>query len=121
MRYVFLRDLNRQYLSHDTDTDVITFDLREIEGTSLEGEVYIGLEQVRKQAQEAGVLLQEELLRMMAHGVLHLCGYADDAEAARKKMRVKEAYYLSLFFSSSNSLGGAAGSDQERKGFRDVN
>ncbi len=89
--------LNRQYLSHDEYTDIITFDLSEKSGKKkeeIEGEIYISLERVKENAKTFGKTFQEELYRVMIHGVLHLCGYCDKSSASQKKMRAKEDFYL---------------------------
>ena len=68
----YLLQLNLQYLQHDTLTDIITFDY--VEGTRLNGDIYISVERVRENAGIFGVTFEEELLRVIAHGLLHLCG-----------------------------------------------
>ena len=90
----YLHKLNVQFLNHDTYTDVITFD--ESLGNQLSGEVYISVERVNENASSFGVRFDEELLRVMVHGLLHLCGYKDKTEEEALEMRRKENYYLSL-------------------------
>jgi rRNA maturation RNase YbeY len=100
LNYVFctddyLLDINKQFLKHDTLTDIITFDYSS-EGL-LEGEIYISTERVQENAQTFTVDFNEELLRVMAHGVLHLLGYKDKTTAEQELMRNKEAEMISLF------------------------
>lgn len=90
----YLHKLNVQFLNHDTYTDVITFD--ESLGNQLSGEIYISVERVKENASSFGVSFEEELHRVMVHGLLHLCGYKDKTEEETLEMRRKENYYLSL-------------------------
>lgn len=86
-----LLEMNRQFLSHDYLTDVITFPLEE---TPLEGEIYISVDRAREQAGEAGVGLYEEVSRLAIHGALHLAGYDDATPDERERMRILEDRYL---------------------------
>lgn len=86
-----IHSMNKQYLRHDYATDVITFPLGE--GT-LEGEIYISLDTAKRQAEEYGVTLENELCRLTVHGVLHLCGYDDADDASRTVMRQLEDRYI---------------------------
>ena len=90
----FLLKLNQQYLKHDTLTDILTFTLS---GTSLPivSEIYISLERVKENAQNLKVNYEDELHRVMIHGILHLCGYEDHSLKEKSKMRSKEDFYLS--------------------------
>lgn len=99
--YIFCTDdyllkLNQKYLSHDTLTDILTFTLS---GTSLPivSEIYISVERVKENATELNVTYESELLRVMIHGILHLCGYEDLSDAEKSEMRLKEDYYLSKY------------------------
>ena len=76
----YLLEINLQYLKHDNYTDIITFDY--CEGDVLNGDIFISVERVRENAQQYSVTFQEELVRVMAHGILHLCGYKDKKKAA---------------------------------------
>lgn len=91
----FLLSLNKQFLHHHTLTDIITFD----ESTKhlLMAEIYISVERVKDNAAAYGVSFNEELLRVMIHGMLHCMGYNDKSEKDKKKMRRKENEYLKLF------------------------
>src|SRR5688572_20595378 len=92
----YLLNINRQYLGHDYLTDIITFNLGE-KGQPLNGEIYISVDRVRENASDLKVPIKEEILRVMFHGVLHLCGYKDKSKADIKLMRAKEDHYLNRF------------------------
>jgi len=93
----FIINLNKEFLHKETTTDVISFTLeKNSEKGFLEGEVYANLEQVRRQAQDYDVSWQNELLRIVIHGVLHLTGYDDQSVEEKKQMTEKEDFYLSL-------------------------
>jgi probable rRNA maturation factor len=89
-----LREMNRDHLEHDYYTDILTFDLSE--GDELEGEIYISLDRVRENATTFKTTADIELLRVMAHGLLHLLGYNDHSPAEKAMMRKKEDACLSL-------------------------
>jgi len=91
----FLLAMNQQYLDHDTYTDIITFDYTEDDIIS--GEIFISIERVIENASEFKVDFINELHRVMAHGVLHLCGYKDKSEAESQLMRLKEEEKIKLF------------------------
>lgn len=91
----YLLEINRQYLDHDTLTDIISFDYSE--RNILQGDVFISVERVMDNAADFGVSFQEELKRVMAHGVLHYCGYKDKSEADAQLMRQKEEEKMRLF------------------------
>jgi probable rRNA maturation factor len=82
--------LHRQYLNIGGTTDVITFDLSESPRGSLEGEIYICINQARRQAEEYRVPLYLEVARLAIHGVLHLAGYDDNTPAHRERMHLLE-------------------------------
>jgi probable rRNA maturation factor len=84
-----IRELNRTYLSHDRVTDVLSFALQE-EGEPPLGDVYVGLQQAARQASEAGVPLEEELVRLAVHGTLHVLGYDHPEEA---EARLESPFY----------------------------
>jgi probable rRNA maturation factor len=92
----YLLEMNKQYLNHDTYTDIITFPLSG-KGEPVSSEIYISTDRVKQNAKEYQVSAYHELLRVMFHGVLHLCGYKDKSIKDTKLMREKEDYYLSLF------------------------
>ncbi|RMF57756.1 MAG: rRNA maturation RNase YbeY [Calditrichaeota bacterium] len=91
----YLRDLHDRFLGDNTVTDVMTFNL----GTEhhIEGEIYISVDRAKDQAREFGVSLQEELARLIIHGLLHLKGYDDATPEEQRLMREKENHYLEKF------------------------
>ena len=89
---VYLLELNQEFLSHDTLTDIITFDYNV--GRTVHGEIYISTERVVENSREYGVSMAEELGRVMVHGILHLCGYKDKSESEQQIMRSREDYWL---------------------------
>jgi probable rRNA maturation factor len=91
----FLADVNLQYLNHTTLTDIITFNTSE-DVHLIEGEIYISIERVSENALKFKVSFDQELHRVMVHGVLHLLGYSDKTSQQKKIMRKKEDAYLSL-------------------------
>lgn len=97
INYIFVDDaylhkLNLDFLQHDTLTDIITFD--NSVGNILHSDVYISVERVQDNAKDYGSTFNEELSRVMIHGVLHLCGYKDKDAKDVPIMRSKENYYL---------------------------
>lgn len=91
----YLLDINMKYLGHDTYTDIISFDYSV--GNILQGDIYISTERVKENSLEYGVSFDEELRRVIIHGVLHLCGYKDKTEEEIRMMRSKEEEKLKLF------------------------
>ena len=90
-----LLSMNKTFLKHDYLTDVITFDYSEDNGTSeIGGDIFISVDTVRANAQKYGVSPENELHRVIAHGVLHLCGYKDGTKREIQTMREKEDFYL---------------------------
>jgi probable rRNA maturation factor len=96
----FLHRLNEQFLHHDDYTDVITFDLstpvHKPKTPNLQGEIFISIERVKENAKLFKTTFQNELHRVMIHGVLHLMGYKDKTKSDKAAMRKKENYYLNL-------------------------
>jgi probable rRNA maturation factor len=91
----YLLDINRQYLNHNTYTDIITFDNSE-EQNSIEGDIFISIERVKENAVKFNKSFESELHRVIIHGVLHLLGYSDKSSRKKAVMRKKEDTYLSL-------------------------
>lgn len=91
----YLIEINRQYLNHDTLTDIISFDYSE--GIVLQGDIFISIERVKDNAADFNVDFNDELKRVMAHGVLHYCGYKDKSESDEVLMRQKEEEKMKLF------------------------
>lgn len=90
----YILDINQRYLQHDYFTDIITFDYTE--GTKISGDLFISVDSVRENSIEYGTEFEDELHRVIVHGILHLIGYDDHSEEDIKVMRAKEDYYLSL-------------------------
>ena len=90
----FLLKLNKKFLNHTTLTDIITF---QYSLKNISGELYISMPRVKENAKLFSVSNQEELLRVIIHGALHLCGYKDKNLKDKQKMTRKENYYLKHF------------------------
>lgn len=90
----YILDINQRFLSHDYFTDIITFDY--CEGDKLSGDLFISVDSVKENSIQYGTEFNDELNRVMVHGILHLIGYDDHTKAQQKQMRQKEDYYLSL-------------------------
>lgn len=91
----YLLEKNRQYLNHDTYTDIITFDYSE--GKTIAGDIFISIDRVRENSDKYNVRFDEETIRVMAHGVLHLLGYKDKSTEEIEVMRKKEEEKIKLF------------------------
>jgi rRNA maturation RNase YbeY len=89
----YLHKLNVDFLAHDTYTDIISFDYSI--GKELHGDIYISIDRVKENALEYEVMFEDELARVMIHGILHYCGYKDKTDVEKNIMRAKEDYYLS--------------------------
>jgi len=101
LQYVFCSDeylinINRQFLQHDTYTDIITFALQE-PNNPVEGEIYISLERVKDNSKLLNTSYHTELLRVIFHGALHLCGYKDKSKSQSILMRQKEDFYIQQY------------------------
>lgn len=97
--YIFVDDekileVNRQYLGHDYYTDIITFDY--CEGDVISGDLFISLDTVRTNAEQMGATNEEELHRVIIHGILHLCGINDKGPGEREIMEAAEDKALAL-------------------------
>lgn len=100
LNYIFCDDeyllgINQQYLNHDTYTDIITFDY--CDGDTISGDIFISVGRVKDNAQEYSVSFEEELHRVMVHGLLHLLGYKDKSDQDARLMREKENEKIKLF------------------------
>ncbi len=91
----YLHTINMQYLNHDTLTDIISFDYTE--GDIISGDIFVSIERVIDNAKDFNVPFDEELKRVLAHGVLHYCGYKDKSDADALVMRSKEEEKIKLF------------------------
>lgn len=96
----FLLKINQEYLSHDTLTDIISFDYSV--GNELHGDIFISTERVADNAIDFNVSFELELLRVLVHGVLHYCGYKDKSTADELVMRSKEDEKIQLFHVEPN-------------------
>lgn len=99
INYIFCDDeyllkINQDFLDHDYYTDIITFD--QVRGKTISGEIFVSLQRIKDNASLISKNYEEEKKRVIAHGVLHLCGYKDKSEEQQKIMRAKEDFYLSL-------------------------
>ncbi len=99
INYIFCNDeylhkLNLEFLKHDSYTDIISFDY--IVGKELHGDIYISIERVEENAKDFGVSFDEELMRVLIHGVLHYCGYKDKSDEDIRLIREKENLYLGM-------------------------
>jgi len=90
----FLHEKNRAYLGHDTFTDIITFDYSDRDLIS--GDIFISIDRVRENAPINNAPFENELSRVIIHGILHLLGYKDKGKKEKEIMREKEDFYLSL-------------------------
>jgi rRNA maturation RNase YbeY len=90
-----LLEFNQQYLKHNTFTDVITFDYSE--NDLINGDVCLSIDRIKENALKFDCSFEEELRRVMVHGVLHLCGYKDKNKEDKKLMKQKEEEVLNLF------------------------
>ncbi len=91
----YLLDINKQYLRHDTYTDIVTFDSSEDAGV-IAGDIFISIDRVRENAVKFAVLEADELHRVIIHGILHLCGYGDKKKEDKARMTEKENFYLAI-------------------------
>ena len=87
-------NLNGRFLHHWYSTDVLSFPVEEIGKRSVEGEIYVNLDQARRQAREYDVSIRNEVGRLVIHGILHLLGYDDKRKDERLKMTMRENVYL---------------------------
>lgn len=92
----YLLDKNLTYLNHDTYTDIVTFDNSESKD-EIEADIFISIERVKENSAGLNIAFENELHRVMIHGVLHLLGQNDKTDAEKKEMRKKEEACLSLW------------------------
>lgn len=92
----FLLQINKDFLQHDFYTDIITFPLS-IDGQPIEAEIYISLDSVKQNAKKFSEPYELELVRVLVHGALHLCGYKDKSNAEKKLMRETESQYINHY------------------------
>lgn len=100
INYIFCDDeyllkINQDYLQHDYYTDIITFDY--VKGKTISAEIFVSLQRISDNASTLSKSYEEELRRVLAHGILHLCGYKDKTEDEEIEMRNKEDFYLKQY------------------------
>jgi rRNA maturation RNase YbeY len=95
----YLHQINKEFLNHDTLTDIISFDYSV--GDELNGDIFISIEMVKDNALEYSVTFNEELLRVLSHGILHYCGYKDKTPSDALKMRSKEEEKINMFYTGN--------------------
>mgnify|MGYP000129337342 FL=1 len=91
----YLLEINQQYLDHDTLTDIISFDYSV--GNEINGDIFVSVERVKENASDYNVTFQEEIQRVLVHGILHYCGYKDKTESDELIMRAKEEEKMKMF------------------------
>lgn len=91
----YLHKINLEYLNHDTLTDIISFDYSM--GNELHGDIYVSIERVIDNAKDYEVSFEDELKRVLVHGILHYCGYKDKSDADEVIMRSKEEDKMKMF------------------------
>jgi len=91
----YLNKINVEYLNHDTLTDIISFDYSI--GKELHGDIFVSIERVKENATDYNVSFEEELKRVLVHGILHYCGYKDKGDAEEVLMRSKEDEKIAMF------------------------
>lgn len=91
----YLLEINQQYLDHDTLTDIISFDYTE--NDIISGDIFISIDRVQDNADDFDTLFEEELKRVMVHGILHYCGYKDKSSNEQALMRNKEEEKINMF------------------------
>ncbi len=106
INYIFCSDeylllINRQHLNHDYYTDIITFDLSS-DPANVVSDIYVSVDRVFENAKTLGIPRSRELVRVIFHGALHLCGYKDKSRNDISVMRRKENYYLKQYFKDSH-------------------
>lgn len=100
INYIFCDDqyllkINREYLNHDYYTDIITFDY--VKHNLISGDIFVSLPRISENAKYFSKSFESEFRRVLAHGLLHLCGYKDKSERESAEMRAKEDYYLNVY------------------------
>lgn len=94
----YLLDVNRKYLQHDYFTDIITFDY--VENSRISGDIFISVDRVKDNSVQFNTSFDDELHRILIHGVLHLLGYKDKKKEDKKLMTEKEDFYLKVLSDS---------------------
>ena len=102
INYIFTSDnyllsINKEYLKHNTLTDIITFN-QSTDQNLIEADIFISIERIKENSKKLNIPFKEELHRVIIHGVLHLLGFNDKSDPEKKEMRKKENHYLALRF-----------------------
>jgi rRNA maturation RNase YbeY len=92
---IYLLDINTRYLNHNYFTDIVSFDY--VEGGKISGDIFISTDRVTENSVKYGVNLEEEYLRVISHGILHLLKYKDQSEKEKNLMRKLELDYIFLY------------------------
>ena len=100
INYIFCDDeyllrVNKDFLNHDYYTDIITFDY--VKGKTISGDIFVSLPRILDNASTLSQNFESEFNRVLAHGILHLCGYKDKTEEEQTQMRAKEDFYINQF------------------------
>lgn len=100
INYIFCDDdyllkVNQDFLDHDYYTDIITFDY--VKGKTISGDIFVSLPRILENASILSQNFESEFNRVLAHGILHLCGYKDKTEQEQTQMRAKEDFYINQF------------------------
>ena len=101
LSYIFVSDqwlleMNKEYLNHDYFTDIITFDNSEETG-EIEGDIFISRDRVEENGKTIGTGIEDEYVRVIGHGLLHLCGLKDKTKAESMEMRKRENEFIALY------------------------
>ncbi len=99
INYIFCSDerlleVNKEYLQHDYFTDIITFDY--VKGRTISADIFVSLPRISENSVLHDSTFEDEFHRVLAHGLLHLCGYKDKSESQAREMRAKENFYLRI-------------------------
>ena len=92
----YLLDMNQRFLNHDTFTDIITFN-NSVDENVISGEIYISLDRVKENATKTNQTFDNELYRVLIHGILHLIGFDDKSDTDERNMRLQEDISLAMF------------------------
>lgn len=99
----YVKELNIKYLKHNFLTDILTFDYSN--SSNLSGEIYISLDRVKENSEKYKRSFENELTRVIFHGILHLCGYKDKSKIEKKEMTAKEDFYLATLINKKENAG----------------
>lgn len=91
-----IKEINKKFLSHDYSTDIITFNYSDSQNT-IDGEIFISVDDAKENAKKFNVKFEEEIGRLVAHGILHLIGFDDTTPDKRKKMKNRENQLLKKY------------------------